>query len=221
MQTDLHDKPPVLILEDSRADRARFRLLLPDGDADYAFAWAWKKRGGCSVFNGFEREAFQCTDETLRPALDKEEHQNPGESLRGLLDNCEGVREWLRSFRLLLLDLAWTNHAESVMQEFQQVTARQGSAWARADESTDADLRRLLSSVEGIALLEWLKGRGWLFGESRQLAVWVVSAYVPMTAVGLREFLNVRYGLQGGVHLFHKWMDEGPLISDLRSFLAT
>jgi len=220
MVNSSENNPLILIFEDSRADRARFRLLFPGKETEFEYAWAWKENDGCSVLNWFERNAR--ASEVRNSLIESDEKEtHPGKFLRDLLDEYVPLQQYLNSFKLLFIDLAWTNQAESVMRRLQLLSRQQGSSLAKANPVTNCDLRSLVEKVEGIALLEWLKadGQNNLKNPHRPV-VWVTSAYVPMTAVGLREFLNVRYGLQSGLHLYHKWMDDAPLVSDLISFLS-
>jgi hypothetical protein len=221
MDSSSEKKSLILIFEDSRADRARFRLLFPGKETEYEFAWAWKPKEGCSVFNWFERESGQALSLTDASVESDDKQTYPGKSLRNLLDKHKRLQQSLSSFKLLFLDLAWTNPAEAVMQNLQHLSRQQGNELAKGNPATNSDLQNLVDNVEGIALLEWLKDNGWNNNQNPlQPAIWVTSAYVPMTAVGMRVFLKVRYGLQGGLHLFHKWMDDAPLVSDLISFLT-
>jgi hypothetical protein len=221
--------PPILILEDSRADRARFRHIIPDFEQTCEFAWAWKSANGCSVFQWFRDQAHYGVeggsvgeDEKARQA------DTPGSCLLDLLNestDCKELQNALLGRRLLLLDLAWSNGAERAMQGLQQLDAQTGAAWASAtdpgtSESSDGSAaeawdgqQQLIQRVEGIALLEWLNG----FTDSeKRPTVWVTSAYVPTAAAGLRGFLQERYGVRSDLPMYHKWMDEYPLDSALQ-----
>lgn len=214
-------RPAVLICEDSRMDRMRFRNLLSPCGIAWDFAWAWRKEDRCSVVSWFERLSGHNS-----PAPQPTQALNT--YLRSLNASAENiVWDGLGRYQVLLLDLAWTNAAESEMQTLQLLSAREGYCLATADiNNTDVStmdgalsdqLYRLLANVDGLTLLEWMKRLSSRL-QLRPPLVWVTSAYVPASAEGIREFLRVRYGVLDG-QLFHKWMDEDNLVATLTKVL--
>jgi len=187
----------VLIVEDSRADRARFRRLLSGTNVPFEFAWSWDESYAPGVMPWFRRH--------LAPTVPRTYNNGAGAYLLHLLEN--GDATVLNQYALIVVDLAWSNSSEAMMREEQGMTVQRGRALAKGN--SDTRLQQLIAAVEGLALLEW---------RLRQKALppmWVTSAYVPAGAEGLREFLLVRYGVMPEEALFHKWMDEEPLRADL------
>ena len=212
---------PILILEDSRLDRSRFRRLLETAGIPFEFAWKWQSDDGCGVLPWFLADVPPVL---VAPYESLVRDGARGRALLDLLGSSAMTARHLLGFRLLLVDLAWSNHSERVMQELQLMDRKEASSWADADQAAGIDaanakggLERLITEVEGIGLLEYLR-----LAQSRGMqvpAAWVTSAYLPMSAAGLRAFLEKRYGLQGSLHLFHKWIDEEVLVRRLQDFL--
>ena len=211
----------MLIIEDARADRERYRTLLESMPEHVAFAWAWDARG-CSVMNWFRERCG---------SVDQFAAAGPGAALKSLLDGC-GAMDPFEGFSLVLLDLAWSRPAEDAVRKLQFLRTADGTRLAEARISTrpgppitppsetDAgyvgQYRRLSDRLEGIALLDWLDDRQ---PGTRRPEVWVTSTFVTTQARGLRQFLRVAYDRRPDRDLFHKWADEEPLAEAMKSFL--
>ncbi len=192
----------VLIVEDSRADRARFRRVLAETDVTFEFAWSWEDDGSPGVMPWFRRHLHN----SVTPSAD----ERAGSYLLRLL-NAVPECDLLMGYKLLVLDLAWSNSSEATMREEQGMTLSRARDLA-SDHAKSPRLEELIASVEGIALLEWRRSR------NIDLPMWVTSAYVPAGAEGIREFLRQRYNVVPESALFHKWIDEEPLRADLVRF---
>jgi hypothetical protein len=197
----------ILVVEDARGDRMRFRHLftkleLPEDR--FEFAWAWPKKGLTGVRAWF----FQ--------GCKASEHA----TLKDVLELCGTGR--LAPFSMVLLDLAWSSDAEGLMRGLQGLRVGDGLKLAIADyeginyEGINEYKRRLqdlLDRVEGITFLErWKK----LNNKEKKPAVWVTSAYTPINARELRIFINTRYK---EAQIFQKWIDESKLKQEIEYFL--
>jgi len=198
--TDL-ESTDILIIEDSRADRARFRRLLGGTNVAFEFAWSWDESSTPGVMPWFRRHLASTNSRT--------ETEAAGAYLLRLLEAGD-ASHLLSQYAVIVVDLAWSNSSEAMMREEQGMTIHRGRELARGD--SELRLQQLIASVEGIALLEWR------LRQNVDLPMWVTSAYVPAGAEGLREFLLLRYGVMPESALFHKWMDEEPLRADLIRF---
>ena len=184
----------VLVIEDARSDRARFRLLMARHERrNFEFAWRWPPDGRGTVGQWF-REAIgtgptPASFRTLLTGMSEEEH-----SL---------LRRRIGAYSAVMLDLAWTGRGEQVMQTWQHFGASEGVALA-----ADPDPTHPLFEVEGIALLEWLLQESTKEKLSKLPRICVTSAYVAETALGIRTFLRSRYATALGIEILHKWMDE-------------
>lgn len=204
--------PSILIVEDARADRARFRLLLErQRRSDFEFAWRWAANRRANV-----REWFLAAAATDGDAP-------PHGGLRQLLASLSpastaALASRLGSYELILLDLAWSGSAEQVMQSNQHLTEEDAKGRAHSLKPGDwsdltGDPSGGLFDVEGVVLLEWLMSDG--VRSDRHPTIWVTSAYVPETALGLRTFLRHRYAAKLGIEILHKWLDETAISTRL------
>lgn len=197
----------ILIVEDARSDRARFRLLVEkqQRDDDFEFAWRWQREGRCTV-----REWFSAVTSVAGESAVAQGSFH--DFLEGLTtESQDSLKTRLLSYRLILLDLAWSGRGEQVMQSRQYLNEEEGQRIAdetRANGEGGVDASGLLD-VEGIALLEWLARR--LESKPVPTSIWVTSSYVAETALGLRAFLRHRYGPTLGIEIRHKWIDEDAI----------
>jgi len=229
---------PILIIEDARADRARFRLLLDRSRrTGFEFAWKWQPEAGCSVRNWFD-------DVTgLSSAGQDEEHASFHEFLGGLGKSAENIlRERIGRYKVVFLDLAWTGSAEGVMQTAQyldrklclRLASYEGNALASRGafafgkpgplDDSRGDVFPSLINVEGIAFLEWLRGsctreQGGAGPVRRQNATVPEGAQrrLPLVCITSAYVPETADGLRAflrerygalGIEILHKWMGE-------------
>lgn len=189
----------ILILEDTREDRQRFRHLLEDlrlSNDQFEFAWAWPEIGpaGPGVLEWIYRK-FSPTPS--------------GWKLIKILEESKSGSDvgWLTDYDLVLLDLAWSPDAEGVMRTMQMLPGGTGQKIATGENA----FKKLVSHVEGIQFLEW-----WKELRGRKPLTWVTSAYLPTTASELRDFIVRRYP---NVPIYHKWLDEESLKTAIKDHL--
>jgi hypothetical protein len=193
-----------LIVEDARSDRARFRLILERRPrTGFEFAWTWAAGRRSTVSEWFRASLGDAGGAPLAfraflAGLDEERQQQ--------------LATRLSTYRVVLLDLAWSGPAEQVMRGKQFMAEHEGQSLAKdvKDGGLPTNSAQDMFDVEGIALLEWMLSRPKKPGE-RFPSVAVTSAYVAETALGLRAFLRHRYAADLGIEIFHKWLDEAAI----------
>ena len=203
----------ILVLEDSREDRFRYRQLFRHAgltdkgdDPHFQFAWSW----GDASSNG--RPKVVWPDTILKPDPISEDG-----SFKSNVAASTSTPS--HNFRYFFIDLAWTKSSETLMRHLQLLTPGAvdeliAGQQIKVTRDLKVSLEEILENVEGLKILRWLKDQA----EHKNMAklyAYIASAYLPSASRGLQNLIlsQFRSNDQIELQMFHKWIDESPLAS--------